>query len=301
MTETKRKLLSFNIFMNNEYLDKYVELCANHVQPDCNNYYEAHHIIPRCVFHYFGLDVDNSERNIVNLTSKNHLMAHYFLCLCIENQDVKEKLVFALLMMLNTRTFPNYESLLEMLDRYEELKICAAERRRIAMMGNQFAKGNILTEETKLQMSKSRMGHTTSDVTKQKLIQSATGRKCINKDGIYKQVPYDELDKYLVDGWSLGGHAISEVQKQQISSKNTGAKRTKEAKEKMSQAKLGKSTWNKGIAQSAQTKQKNQKAHIGRKWFTNGVNEIFIKDISKIPDGYIPGRIKKRKGGDSHE
>lgn len=41
-----------------------------------------HHILPRCYFKLAQKAIDNSTTNLVNLSHKDHLTAHYYLALC---------------------------------------------------------------------------------------------------------------------------------------------------------------------------------------------------------------------------
>ena len=45
-----------------------------------------HHIIPRSWFKLHNKDVDNGLSNLVTLTYRDHVLAHYYLCLCTEDE-----------------------------------------------------------------------------------------------------------------------------------------------------------------------------------------------------------------------
>lgn len=296
MDNVKEKILSTGLFDDNEHLVMYIDIinsAKTAIEYD-NTIYECHHIVPRCVSTFMGEEIDDGENNKVNLTIKNHLLAHYHLCLCAKETKIKAKLIFAVLCMLQTRKFPNYKELLETLDEYELLKKLASNQRKEYMVGNSYGKGIKLSEETKQKMSASRIGHETAEDTKQKISQAHKGKKWMHKGNDYKQVVKEDVPKFLSNGWVFGGKPISEEQKKQISNKNTGKKRSIEAKEKMSKAKLGKTTWNKGIPQSQETKEKNSATHKGRRWANNGINEIMIPKLSEVPEGYVLGRIKTK-------
>lgn len=299
MYDLKNKILSTNLFDDNEYLDKYIDLIntSKNIQSVISDdtVYECHHIIPACIYKHLNKDVDDTEYNKVNLTIKNHAIAHYYLCLCAKKSTVKAKLVFAIMCMLNTRNFPEYDEFILSLDKYEELKSIASKQRKVDMMGNQRAKGNILSEDVKRRMGVSRTGHFVSEQTREKLRNNSSNRKWIHKGNDYKFVKKDELLYFLSDGWEIGGNPISKQQKEQISNANTGKKRTEESKRKMSDAKLGKSSWNKGIPLSDSTKIKLSDANKGRKWINNGFDETMIRAPYKLPDGYQFGRIKKKR------
>ena len=80
--EQKNKLLT-HWFIDNEFLDKYVELInANRQTKKIKFKTQAHHIIPRAYFKLYKQPLDNSHDNIVNLSYKDHILAHYYLTNC---------------------------------------------------------------------------------------------------------------------------------------------------------------------------------------------------------------------------
>lgn len=78
-------------FIDNEYLKAYANLIERNLNtkqiPRKTN---KHHIIPKCWFKLNKLDIDNSLSNLVNLKYREHILAHYYLCLC-----TKDSLQFA--------------------------------------------------------------------------------------------------------------------------------------------------------------------------------------------------------------
>jgi len=78
--ELKQYLLNTSLFINNDYLDQYVELVLNYSTTD--KYTEKHHILQRCYYKHNNLSVDNSADNLVNLSYKDHCKAHWLLYFC---------------------------------------------------------------------------------------------------------------------------------------------------------------------------------------------------------------------------
>lgn len=62
-----------------------------------------------------------------------------------------------------------------------------------------------------------------------------------------------------------------------------GRHHSEETKNKIRETKKGKTPWNKGISLVK---------NVGKHWFNNGIEEVFLFDC---PDGYVPGRLKRRK------
>ena len=61
------KLLSTNVFLDNEYLLKYIDLIENN-KTIRSNITQDHHIIPKVYFKLNNLPVDDSDANLVTLT-----------------------------------------------------------------------------------------------------------------------------------------------------------------------------------------------------------------------------------------
>ena len=81
--EIKDKLLQTQLFIDNEFLDKYLNLIILNLSTKRELYKtQRHHIIPRKVFKIKGINVDNSRKNLVNLLYKDHILVHYYLCKC---------------------------------------------------------------------------------------------------------------------------------------------------------------------------------------------------------------------------
>ena len=95
-------LLNLNCFINNEYLTLYYELISNNIGKEALKFKtQEHHFIP---ISYYTLKyniikgengnndeskkkADSDPNNFkVNLLYKDHILAHYYLCLCTEGQ-----------------------------------------------------------------------------------------------------------------------------------------------------------------------------------------------------------------------
>ena len=86
MRDVYETLKARNLFIDNDYLKRYDLLISRHittkVKPRQTN---SHHIIPKSWFKIHDLPVDNTLNNLVNLPYREHIMAHYYLCLCTQD------------------------------------------------------------------------------------------------------------------------------------------------------------------------------------------------------------------------
>ena len=82
MEELKTKLLDTNLFIDNEWLDKYVDLCLNSNVKQEKFKTQKHHILQVAYFTHYNLPIDNSKNNLVDLLYKDHILAHYYLMKC---------------------------------------------------------------------------------------------------------------------------------------------------------------------------------------------------------------------------
>lgn len=72
--DLKNKLLKTDLFIDNEYLDQYLDLVLN---KKLNlGYTEKHHILQRSYFKKNKLPIDNTDNNVVNLLYCDHCKAH---------------------------------------------------------------------------------------------------------------------------------------------------------------------------------------------------------------------------------
>lgn len=87
MHNVKETLLSKEGFILNEYLDLYCFLIERNTRtPQRNRITNKHHIIPKAWFKLNNKEIDNSISNLVNLVYRDHVLAHYYLCLCTSNE-----------------------------------------------------------------------------------------------------------------------------------------------------------------------------------------------------------------------
>lgn len=160
----KNRLLAYNIFEDNEYFDKYITLIEankNTLQETFKT--QAHHIIPRQFYKHSKLKLDSTSANIVNLTHKDHILAHYYLYLCCKEQYLKQSNATAVRLMVPELSLTlDEEIFLKSLPYYAALKEDAL--RSIAGENNPSKR-----DDVKQKISKAITGRKHSEETKEKL------------------------------------------------------------------------------------------------------------------------------------
>ncbi len=164
--QIKEKLLSFDQFEDNNYLDLYCNIIkANNSTTKEKYKTQKHHIIPRCYFKYNSLDIDNSENNLVNLLYKDHILAHYYLCLCCCDSILSYKLFAGLSHLIYNKNVKLDDLASEInlnLDKYQELyetyiKNMSLDKERGHKISSKLI-GSKRTPEQSMHISLSRVG-----------------------------------------------------------------------------------------------------------------------------------------------
>ena len=235
----KEQLLHTGYVEDNEYLDLYVDLINNNLSTKCEKFKtQQHHSIP-CACYPSRSEANKDKENvIVNLMFKDHVLAHYYLCLCAKATQFKYKMIAAIEFTLGkSRNLTNQDIVLALKDwlmndeafqatyeeyakvRYERLSTPEArEKARQALLGH------TTSEETRSKISIANKGRTLSQATKAKLSEAHKGKTAWNKGkpsniigrkGIYypatneiKYVLPEQLEEYLVLGWTEGNPKV---------------------------------------------------------------------------------------------
>lgn len=83
MVNIEDTLKTLDGFIDNEYLDKYLQIirgCRRFRGRRGNT--NRHHVIPKVWFKLQGMEVNNDPENLVTIEHREHALAHYYLCLC---------------------------------------------------------------------------------------------------------------------------------------------------------------------------------------------------------------------------
>ena len=207
----KEKLLSTGYFIDNLMLMKYIKLVSTTLE--YGTYLEKHHIIPRSYFKIKKLKIDNSKENVVRLSYYNHILAHYYLCLCtigkLHNANVK-----AFTMMVdcgNELLTLNETKAIKKLKNYIQLQKEAVYLKKITCKQLGTQKKDL---QHRLALRKARDLHSTTKGKK------SVYNKTLNK---VKFVTLEEVPLYIKSGWSLGGKPMTTKAKLKIGISNSQA------------------------------------------------------------------------------
>lgn len=113
----------------------------------------------------------------------------------------------------------------------------------------------------------------------------------------------ETIESYLSKGYRLlncnkggGGYlSLSEQSRKKLADSSRGRKHTEETKRKMSELKIGITTWNKGIPMSEETKKKLSESKKGKK-----LTQEHKDKISKSGKGRVVSEEVKKIIGDAH-
>ena len=226
----------------------YQQLIDRAITRTLNGYKERHHIVPKC------MGGDNSKLNLVDLTAREHFIAHKLLCEIYPNTD---KLQYALWMMTNCKTSNRVYKISSR--EYESLRKIIGERMSLKMKGitksaehrhknSESKKGKRKSALTREKMSQSFKGRTFSAETRKKLREANTGN-----------IHSIETKRKISD--AIRGRPCSIETRKKLSDSKKGKSFSVEHRQKLSAAKKGKP----GRPQSEETKLKIKLSKLGFK------------------------------------
>ena len=78
----REKLLSTNLFIENDFFEQYLDLISVENNSLKQGYTEKHHILPRAYYEHEHIPLDSSQANLIILTYADHCKAHYLMYFC---------------------------------------------------------------------------------------------------------------------------------------------------------------------------------------------------------------------------
>lgn len=284
MEQLKQTLIETCVLLDNEYLDKYVQLIhENAFTPKERFKTQRHHIIPRCFYQENGLKVNNDTSNLVNLLFKDHILAHCYLVLCSPETVFKYHNMVAVYHIANHRGYDKitpkdleefqlaYEKSREICYKYNPMFIEEHKNYHDSVMRSQEVHNKLSAS-----MKAYRAEHPFSEEHRRKLSLSAKGnQKCLGRKKIYdangkiKFVKEKDLEKYLNEGW--------------VEAKNKSVYGIEEHH-----------SYKKDINE---VKKNLSDSHKGSRWVNNGVVQAQVKPEKLeyyLTNGFSYGMLKKK-------
>jgi hypothetical protein len=183
MQKIKEVLLATTQFLDNSYLDKYVQLIYDnlHTKKETAKT-QQHHILPKCYFKFIGKPCDNSKTNLVHLLYVDHIRAHYFLSQCMVDQKLaganahviwfvlKQKYTEADLLLEDILTTTEIQRSYELSQEWNRLTHTGKKASEETKQKQSAAhKGKPKPESVKLAASRTHKGKVLSEETKDKI------------------------------------------------------------------------------------------------------------------------------------
>lgn len=247
--DLKSRLLSTSYFVDNGFLDKYVNLIYdNRLEKHEKRYSQCHHGFPKCVSKKLGESIDDSKENLFELKFSVHVLAHVYLSLCSIDDDIKRANVVAYKWMscglIEDVNSPDIFLEIEKLQNvYEnDLSLCGenhpmyGKKRPDLALRNKLNPSHLYGEKNGMYGKKGYLspnfGKKRSEETKEKLKDSWDYSKHITNQFLEKQRFNNKLAAKNKTGWysyearqkakqtklDRGSHKLSEETKQKISS-----------------------------------------------------------------------------------
>lgn len=246
--ELRSKLVKLDILIDNEYLDKYVDLVYSCLTNTWIKYKcQRHHIVPRCYYKFNNLPVNNDSENIVIMLHYQHLLAHYYLTLCSKEDYFRDANALAFRNAVNHSWYKSNcdyveeRILIENLPEYQQLVELANKAVSKRLKGTT----HITAESTKLKISKTLQGHVVSKETREKISKSCKGNTASNKGKICYTNGLTNIfldsNENVPEGFIRGGRRTG------TPSKNKGKLLSEDIKQKISNKLLGYKAMTNGV------------------------------------------------------
>ena len=192
----------FEVFnQNSKYYREMMDIIvASKVNPPEKG--QVHHIVPRCWFKHYNMDVDNSISNTVLLTYENHKLVHTLAYKCAKEIWFKRCMAYAAHIMGDNG--PDMSG------------------------SNNPMYGKHLSKETKRKISESNKGKHHTEETKRKISEANKG---INKG---KKLTEEHKQKLKDNHVGMLNKHHTDESRQKISKSRTGIKFSEEHKQKLS-------------------------------------------------------------------
>ena len=215
----REQLVECGLCVDNEYLDRYVDLiCDNFNTPNVTKKTQQHHIRPRYYYKHTHQRLDNSKQNLVNLLYKDHVLAHYYLFKCSPDNSLYQYCnSVSIAIIFGHDNFPKSElDILEQLDDYQQFYEKSRElSSNFNVMFDNVVKSKhdekMRSEDVRSRISNTVKGKIANgeffdEEHRKNLSAARIGIKHLNKDGVEVRTKDPlKIQQLLESGWSFGG------------------------------------------------------------------------------------------------
>jgi hypothetical protein len=188
----KEVIDNHNPFLDNKYTKWYMELISKECDDD---YVEKHHILPRSLYPEFT----KCKWNIVKLSARKHFIAHMLLYRMFEHNSKGYGTMLKATTMMNMHNTDN---------RYMNSRLYETAKIKCSKYVSETQRWS---EEHKKKISEKLKGIVRgpmSEESKKKMVASKKAKHVpkiwMNKDGIQTKVIYENINDYLLNGWTKG-------------------------------------------------------------------------------------------------
>ena len=262
-SDIREALKKFSQIDDNKYLELYCDLISKNLTKKQEKYKtQSHHIIPKSLYKINNLEMDNSRNNVVNLLYKDHILAHYYLCLCSLDPLFRYYMFISIHYIKGIDSINVSDEIDDFVKSLDEYQVLYEENIKYhGRLSSERNKGFKFSEESRKKISEA--------MKKEK--QDMIPVYIVGDDSSYKFIHRDELDNYISLGYVRG--------------------RPKSISNKIGDSLRGKSL-------SPNTIDKLKEAHKGSVIICMGDQEkhIHTSELDKyLTDGWTLGRSSKSK------
>lgn len=222
-----------------------------------SEYYELHHIIPRC------MGGTNHNSNLVKLTAREHFICHMLLVKMVEDKPIKAKLSYAAWQMTLIKNRPRH---IPSSKQYEILRKQLSEN----------TKGIPKSEKHKAALCKPKSNTANMKGGKGRV----PGFK--QTEEVKLNLSLKMKGRFVGDKNPFFGKTHSEENREKWSKMFSGVPLSAEHRANIGKGLKGKPTWNKGIPASDEHRKNVSKSLVGDIYITNGIDNKRIK-----PDEFV--------------
>lgn len=182
-----------------------------------NRYYELHHIIPR------SIGGNNSKKNLVLLTAKEHFICHLLLCKMTQGQQkIKMLYAFGMMQYVSSENQKRYTSKL-----YEYVKIKVSEAQSISRTGKKRNKEFCEKNRNRMLGNTYNLGKKRSIDSRKKLSNALKGKNTWSKNRVWpEEIKQKIRESNIKAKSSIKGKTMEEIH---------GAEKAKKIKQKISE------------------------------------------------------------------